>query len=65
MNINNDSLQRVDSHWAVMAVGEAERNRGLEVANARLVKQALGQQMVIDYTEHGKDDDLLRRLANL
>ncbi len=43
MNINDNSLQRVDSHWAVLAVGERERDRGLEVANTRLVKQAVGQ----------------------
>ena len=63
MNVNNNSLQQVDAHWAILAVGEAERNRGLEVANARLVKQAIGQQMDIDFPEQVTDDDLLRRLA--
>ena len=63
MNVNNNSLQRVDAHWAVVAVGEAERDRGLAVANARLVKQALGQQIRIDFPERDTDDDLLRRLA--
>jgi len=46
-----------------MAVGEAERDRGLKVANARLVKQAVGQQMLIDFSEDGGDDELLHRLA--
>jgi hypothetical protein len=47
----------------VVAVGEAERDRGLKVADARLVKQAVGQQMLIDFPENGFDDELLRRLA--
>ena len=63
MNVNNNALQRVDTHWAVLAVGEAERDRGLAVANARLVQQALGQQIHIDFPERDTDDDLLRRLA--
>ena len=63
MNVNNNALQRVDAHWAVLAVGEADRDRGLAVANARLVKQAVGQQMHIDFPERNTDDDLLRRLA--
>ena len=63
MNVNNNALQRVDTHWAVLAVGEADRDRGLAVANARLVQQALGQQIHIDFPERNTDDDLLRRLA--
>jgi hypothetical protein len=63
MNVNNDALQRVDSHWAVLSIGEAERDWGLQVANARLVKQAVGLQMRIDFPERNTDDDLLRRLA--
>ena len=63
MNVNNHSLQRVDTHWAVLAVGETERDRGLAVTNARLVKQAVRQQMRIDFLERNTDDDLLRRLA--
>jgi hypothetical protein len=63
MNINHDSLQRVDNHWAVLAVGEAERDRGLNVASARLVKRAVGRQIQIDCPENGRDSDLLNRLA--
>lgn len=63
MNINHDSLQRVDAHWAVLAVGEAERDRGLTVAGVRLVKKAVGLQIQIDFPENGRDDDLLNRLA--
>ncbi len=61
--MDEQDLHNVDRHWAVVAVGEAERNRGLKVADARLVKQAVGQQMLIDFPENGFDDELLRRLA--
>lgn len=63
MIVNDDSLRKVDNHWAVLAVGEAERDRGLKVADARLVKQAVGRQMHIDFAETDYDPDLLRRLA--
>jgi len=63
MIVNDDSLRKVDNHWAVLAVGEAERDRGLKVADARLVKQAVGRQMQIDFAETDYDPDLLRRLA--
>jgi len=61
--IKEEHLQLVDNHWAVLALSEAERDRGLKVANARLVKKAVGQQIHIDFPENGSDDDLLRRLA--
>jgi hypothetical protein len=63
MNVTHDSLQRVDSHWAVLAIGAAARNRGLDVANARLVRGAIGQQISIEFSDEPADDDLLRRLA--
>jgi len=58
-----EHLHNVDRHWAVLAVGEAERDRGLKVADARLVKQAVGHQMFIDFPENDFDDELLHRLA--
>lgn len=63
MIVSNDSLDKVDKHWAVLAVGENERDRGLKVADARLVKQAVGRQMQINFAETPHDSNLLRRLA--
>ena len=63
MNLTDASLQRVDTHWAVLAVGEAERDRALAVCGARLVKRAVGSQIRIEFPEHGRDEDLLSRLA--
>jgi len=61
--ISADSLRAIDNHWAVLSVSEAERNRGLKVADARLVKRAVGQQMQLDFEEKTTDSDLIRRLA--
>lgn len=63
MNITHAALQKVDTHWAVLAIGEAERDRGLSVTEARLVKKAVGRQIQIDYPENSRDDDLLKRLS--
>ena len=49
--ISTDSLHAVDNHWAVLAVNEVERDRGLKVADARLVKGAVGRQMQLDFEE--------------
>lgn len=64
MNVTTESLAKVDQHWAVLAVGAAERQRGLEIANVRLVTKALGEQLTLDVPEQRPgDDDLLSRLA--
>lgn len=63
MSLHKETIALVDNHWAVLAIGTAERDRGLEVANARLVAQAVGRQMRLSYEERPSDEDLLRRLA--
>jgi superfamily II DNA/RNA helicase len=63
MSLSKPALERVDNHWAISAVGAQERDRGLKIANARLVSKAVGRQMRLDLQEQASDDDLLRRLA--
>lgn len=63
MSLRKEELERVDNHWAVLAVGEQERDRSLEVADARLVARAVGRQMRLAFEERASDEDLLRRLA--
>lgn len=63
MLVNEESLQQVDQHWAVLAVGEKNRDRGLRVAEARLVRAATHRQMELSFRERASDDDLLQRLA--
>ncbi len=45
------------------AVGEVERDRGLEVVDARLVNKAVGRWITFDFHETDFDDDILKRLA--
>lgn len=63
MLVTDESLHAVDQHWAVLAVGESNRDRGLLVAQARLVRAATQRQMEWTFRERESDDDLLQRLA--
>lgn len=64
MNVTLEALAKVDQHWAVLAVGENERKRGLDIANVRLVNRALGEQLKLNVAApRPSDDDLLSRLA--
>jgi hypothetical protein len=63
MIVTDESLLRVDNHWAILAIGEQERDRGLKVANARLVSKAVGQQIKLNFNETPSDAELLKRLS--
>lgn len=63
MSLSGQALQRVDNHWAVLAIGEDNRARGLQIADARLVNKAVGKQIFVRLEENAQDSDLLRRLA--
>jgi len=61
--VTKEALHDVDQHWAVMAVGEKNRDRGLLVAKARLVRAATHHQMELEFRDRDSDDELLERLA--
>jgi len=63
MSLSKEALDRVDAHWAVVAVGEQERDRGFEVADFRLVSRAVGRQMQLEFDPEPTDGALLDRLA--
>ncbi|PWB79482.1 MAG: DEAD/DEAH box helicase [Candidatus Methylomirabilota bacterium] len=63
MSLKQEALNRLDAYWAVVAVGDQERRRGLEIAQARLVAKAVGRQLRFALDERPGDDDLLQRLA--
>lgn len=63
MNVTTLSLERVDAHWAVKAVGLSQQKYGLELANRLLVDKALGQQFQFCFDYKNSDFDLLDRLA--
>ncbi len=64
MNVTESSLQRVDEHWAVMALGSERRDRGMAVSAARLVERTIGRHMKIDFRQVDDDDDVLYKLAS-
>lgn len=63
MLITEAALLEVDNHWAVLAVGAEERDRGLHVAKAIFVRSATGKQLTLAFIEKETDRDLLDRLA--
>ena len=63
MNVTKASLERVDTHWAVQAIGESQQKYGLELANQLLVDKALGSQIHFQFNYQDTDEDLLARLA--
>ena len=63
MLVTDETLRRVDEHWAVQAVSEDGRGRGLVVAKARLVRAAVAQQMSLDFQDQPDDEQILEKLA--
>jgi len=63
MILDREALERIELHWAVRAVRQEERMRGRDVADARLVRKALRQQLTLQFEDQPSDDPLLERLA--
>jgi hypothetical protein len=46
--ITHETLQKIDTHWAVMAVGnEKFRQSILQFSKAKLVENAVGEQLAL------------------
>ncbi len=63
MVLTEDALNSVDQHWAVKAVGDEQLARSLEVAKIRMMRFAVGHQMMIVFDETAKDSELVERAA--
>jgi len=62
--ITRDILRKIDSHWAVQAVGdEAFRQSVLQYAKVKLVDGAIGEQLSLHLENNFRDEDALKRLA--
>ncbi|HDL01525.1 MAG TPA: DEAD/DEAH box helicase, partial [candidate division Zixibacteria bacterium] len=62
--ITHETLQKIDTHWAVVAVGDKKlRQSILQFAKAKLVENAVGQQLALHLDDTFNDEDALRRLA--
>jgi hypothetical protein len=63
MTVSTAALQRLSEHWAVTAISVDDRARAEQIANERLAKNALGQQIAFAFSEESGDDALLRRMT--
>lgn len=63
MNVTTASLERIDQHWAIQAIGNEEINRAVELSNRLLVEKAVGVQIHFNYTFSPSDYELLDRVS--
>ena len=62
MSLSGEAFQRIDSHWAVQAIGAEEVGLANRLINQRLAERALGQQISFSFVEEDLADELLERL---
>ena len=63
MNITQSSLERVDKHWAVQAIGERQIKRAMELTDRLLVERAVGQQIQFGFSLSQSDTELLKKAS--
>lgn len=62
--ITKKILQKIDSHWAVKAVGDKKlREKILQQSQAKLIKNEIGEQLTLNLEENSITDDDIHRLA--
>ena len=63
MSVSQQALERLDSHWAVIAIPASRRERAHEVAILRLVHGVIGRQLELDIAERPEDAANLQKVA--
>ena len=63
MTVSSTIVTRLQSHWAISALNSSDLHRAFKIAETRLVRSAIGSQMVIDYSEVANDANILDRVA--
>ncbi|ACL02401.1 DEAD/DEAH box helicase domain protein [Desulfatibacillum aliphaticivorans] len=61
MNVTKQSIEAINMHWAVKAIGEEHINRASEIADQILVENAVGEQIHFDFTTERKDIEILKK----
>lgn len=62
--ITHETLKKIEKHWPVLAVGDDKlRQSILQFSKAKLVKNAVGEQLTLHLDDSFSDEDALRRLA--
>lgn len=63
MSITKESLEAVESHWALSAIAKQARDRARSYADYLLLDRAVGAQMGLDFTERASDLENLEKLS--
>ena len=63
MNVTKASLERIEQHWTIQAIGNEKVNRAIELSNQLLVQKAIGSQINFNYKFSSSDYELLDRVA--
>lgn len=63
MNVTTASLERINQHWAIQAIGEEQIKKASELANCLLVEKAVGVQIHFNYTFTQSDYELLDKVS--
>ncbi len=63
MNLRQEALERLESHWAVAAIPADARQQAAELAQTSLVQKAVGRQLHLPMTDSAHAEDLLKRVA--
>lgn len=63
MNITQQSLERLNTHWAIQAIGENEIKKVFNLANKLMVNNAVGEQIQFNFSFTQANYDLLERIA--
>jgi hypothetical protein len=63
MSLKQETLERLESHWAVMAIADNERQQAVELAQTALVQKAVGRQLHLPIMDSAHAEDLQRRVA--
>jgi hypothetical protein len=63
MTVPANSLQSLEHHWVVDAIGSDDRDRAFSIANAWLVRRTADKQLHLSFVEEVDDLSLLERTA--
>ena len=63
MIFKQDTLDLLETHWAVAAIPQADRTRAMDFAAARLVQKTVGHQLNLSAQVFPAEEDLLQRVA--
>jgi len=63
MSLKQETLDRLELHWAVTAIAADERQRANEIAQTGLLQKAVGRQLHLLIEDSAYTEDLLKRVA--